>query len=140
MKKSKLYLSLLTLLAFVATLFVFAACAGNGGSTPVYRGMTVSNVTNQTASAQAASQSFYLSSLSVAAPCKNDNGNHYGHYKDKEDNDSSFDENIEEEIGKNYAMLCERVGDEWFSDLGSKVYVETDMYVCGLIEKYEFEE
>jgi hypothetical protein len=49
-------------------------------------------------------------------------------------------ENIEEEIGKNYAMLCERVGDEWFSDLGSKVYVETDMYVCNLIERYEFEE
>lgn len=49
-------------------------------------------------------------------------------------------ENIEEEIGKNYAMLCERTGDEWFADLGSKVYVETDMYVCNLIERYKFEE
>ncbi len=49
-------------------------------------------------------------------------------------------ENIEEEIGKNYAMLCERAGDERFSDLGSKVYAETDMYVCSLIERYEFEE
>ena len=49
-------------------------------------------------------------------------------------------ENIEEEIGRNYAMLCERTGDEWFAELGSKVYVETDMYVCSLIERYEFEE
>ncbi len=49
-------------------------------------------------------------------------------------------EDVEYEIGKDYAMLCERVGDEWFSELGSKVFHETFMFVCNLIDKYEFEE
>ncbi len=49
-------------------------------------------------------------------------------------------ENIEEEIGKNYAMLCDRARDERFINLGSKVYAETDMYVCKVIDRAEFKE
>jgi hypothetical protein len=49
-------------------------------------------------------------------------------------------ENIEEEIGKSFAMLCERADDEFFINLGSYVYAETDMYVCKAIDQAEFEE
>ena len=49
-------------------------------------------------------------------------------------------ENIEEEIGKNFAMLCDRDNDDYFVALGSKVYAETDMYVCKAIDKAEFAE
>lgn len=49
-------------------------------------------------------------------------------------------EDIEEEIGKNYAMLCDRAGDERFINLGSKVYAETDMYVCKVIDRAELVE
>ena len=49
-------------------------------------------------------------------------------------------DNIEEEIGKNYAMLCDRAGDERFINLGTKAYAETDMYVCKVIDRAEFQE
>ena len=49
-------------------------------------------------------------------------------------------DNIEEEIGKNYAMLCDRAGDERFINLGMKAYAETDMYVCKVIDRAEFKE
>lgn len=49
-------------------------------------------------------------------------------------------ENIEEEIGKSFAMLCERADEDYFINLGSYVYAETDMYVCKAIDKAEFEE
>lgn len=49
-------------------------------------------------------------------------------------------ENIEEEIGKNFAMLCDRDNDDYFINLGSKVYAETDMYVCKAVDKAEFAE
>ncbi len=44
------------------------------------------------------------------------------------------------EIGKNYAMLCDRDDDPEFIALGSKIFAETDSYICSLIEKMEFAE
>lgn len=44
------------------------------------------------------------------------------------------------EIGKNYAMLCDRDGDPEFIALGSKIFAETDGYIYSLIERFEFEE
>ncbi len=49
-------------------------------------------------------------------------------------------ENIEEEIGKSFAMLCERADEDYFINLGVRVYAETDMYVCKAIDQAEFEE
>lgn len=48
--------------------------------------------------------------------------------------------NVEENIGKNYAMLCDRDNDEFYEALGTRVYTMTDVTVCDLIEEYEFKE
>lgn len=48
--------------------------------------------------------------------------------------------NVEENIGKNYAMLCDRDNDEFYEALGTRVYTMTDMLVCDLIEDSEFKE
>lgn len=47
---------------------------------------------------------------------------------------------VEENIGKNYAMLCGREKDEFYASLGTRVYIDTDMAVCDTIEKFEFKE
>lgn len=46
--------------------------------------------------------------------------------------------NVEENIGKNYAMLCGRDNDSFYESLGTKVYTQTDILVCDLIEEFEF--
>ena len=48
--------------------------------------------------------------------------------------------NVEESIGKNFAMLCERDDDEGFVSLGRRIFSETDLTVCDMIEKLKFEE
>ncbi len=48
--------------------------------------------------------------------------------------------NIEENIGKNYAMLCDRDDNEYYSSLGTRVYIQTDLAVCDMIEEFEFKE
>ena len=48
-------------------------------------------------------------------------------------------ENVEEEIGKDYAMLCDRDDNEYLIDLGKRVYAQTDAKVLSLIENFEFE-
>ena len=48
--------------------------------------------------------------------------------------------NVEENIGKNYALLCDRDNDEFYEALGTRVYTMTDMLVCDLIEDSEFKE
>ncbi|MBQ6543355.1 MAG: hypothetical protein IJL77_03105 [Clostridia bacterium] len=48
-------------------------------------------------------------------------------------------EDVETEIGKNYAMLCDRDDNEHLADLGKKVYEETDAKVMSLIENFGFE-
>ncbi len=47
---------------------------------------------------------------------------------------------IVENIGKNYAMLCDKDDDEYLISLGGKVFSQVDIYICDLIEKSEFEE
>lgn len=47
---------------------------------------------------------------------------------------------IGKEIGKNYAMLCDRDGDPKFIALGSKIFAETESYVYELVERFAFEE
>ncbi len=46
--------------------------------------------------------------------------------------------NVEENIGKNYAMLCDRDNDEFLSSLGERVFALTDFKVCDIIEEMEF--
>jgi hypothetical protein len=46
--------------------------------------------------------------------------------------------NVEENIGKNYAMLCDRDNNEFYEALGTKVFTQTDILVCDLIEEFEF--
>lgn len=48
--------------------------------------------------------------------------------------------NVGENIGKNYAMLCDRDDDEYLIALGSKIFSMTETLVCRLIEEYEFVE
>ncbi len=48
--------------------------------------------------------------------------------------------NVEESIGKNYAMLCDRDNNEYYESLGTRAYINTDMTVCDLIEEFEFKE
>ncbi len=48
--------------------------------------------------------------------------------------------NVEENIGKNYAMLCDRDNDSFYESLGTRVYSLTDVMVCDLIEEFEFKE
>ncbi len=48
--------------------------------------------------------------------------------------------NVEENIGKNYAMLCDRDNDEFLSSLGERVFTLTDFKVCDMIEETEFME
>ena len=47
---------------------------------------------------------------------------------------------VEENIGKNYAMLCGREKDDFYSLLGTRVYNLTDKAVCDMIEESEFKE
>lgn len=48
--------------------------------------------------------------------------------------------NIVENIGKNYAMLCDKDNDEFLVSLGGRVFSQVDVYVCDMIEKAEFAE
>ncbi len=48
--------------------------------------------------------------------------------------------NVEENIGNNYAMLCDRDNDDFYRSLGTRVYIQTDMAVCDMIEEFEFKE
>ncbi len=41
-------------------------------------------------------------------------------------------------IGKNFAMLCERDDDEEYILLGTKIFTSMCAFVCDTIEKYEF--
>ena len=47
---------------------------------------------------------------------------------------------IEESIGKNYAMLCDKDDDEYLVSLGSRVYSATGDMICDMIEDAEFVE
>lgn len=47
--------------------------------------------------------------------------------------------NVEQEIGKNFAMLCDRDDDEEMITLGARIYSETEAKVMSLIENFEFE-
>lgn len=48
--------------------------------------------------------------------------------------------NVEESIGKNFAMLCDRDNDEYLESLGERVFALTDFKVCDMIEETEFVE
>ncbi len=48
--------------------------------------------------------------------------------------------NVEENIGKNYAMLCDKDNDEFLISLGERVFMLTDFKVCDMIEELEFTE
>lgn len=48
-------------------------------------------------------------------------------------------EDVETEIGKDYAMLCDRDDNEYLIELGRHVYEQTDAKVLSLIENFEFE-
>ena len=37
-------------------------------------------------------------------------------------------------------MLCGREKDEFYASLGTRVYIDTDMAVCDMIEEFEFKE
>lgn len=45
-----------------------------------------------------------------------------------------------ENIGKNYAMLCDKDEDEYLVSLGGRVFSMVDVYICDMIEKAEFAE
>ncbi len=47
---------------------------------------------------------------------------------------------VVENIGKNYAMLCDKDDDEYLSAVGGRVFSLVDVYVCDMIEKAEFAE
>ena len=47
---------------------------------------------------------------------------------------------VVENIGKNYAMLCDKDEDEYLVSLGGRVFSQVDVYICDLIEKAEFAE
>lgn len=47
---------------------------------------------------------------------------------------------IEENIGKNYAMLCDKDDDEYLVSLGGRVYSLTENLICDMIEEAEFVE
>ena len=47
---------------------------------------------------------------------------------------------VVENIGKNYAMLCDKDDDEYLISLGSRIFSQVDVYICDLIEKAEFAE
>ena len=48
-------------------------------------------------------------------------------------------DNIEEEIGKNFAMLCDKDDDPYLTALGTRIFRETEQKVISLIESFEFE-
>ena len=48
--------------------------------------------------------------------------------------------NIEERIGKNYAMLCDKDDDSYLVSLGARVYALTENLICDMIEEAEFVE
>ena len=48
--------------------------------------------------------------------------------------------NVEENIGKNYAMLCDKDNDDFLVSLGERVFALTDFKVCDMIEELEFTE
>lgn len=43
-------------------------------------------------------------------------------------------------IGKNFAMLCERDDDEGYRELGTKIFTAMQAYVCDTVEEYGFVE
>lgn len=47
---------------------------------------------------------------------------------------------VVENIGKNYAMLCDKDDDEFLVSLGSRVFSQVDVHICDMIEKAEFTE
>ncbi len=47
---------------------------------------------------------------------------------------------VVENIGRNYAMLCDKDEDEYLVSLGGRVFSQVDVYICDLIEKAEFAE
>lgn len=47
---------------------------------------------------------------------------------------------IEENIGKNFAMLCDRDDDPWLIALGKRIYSQTEATVCAQIEETKFTE
>lgn len=47
---------------------------------------------------------------------------------------------VEKNIGKNFAMLCERDNDERYLALGERIFTSMCSYVCDLIEENEFVE
>ncbi len=46
---------------------------------------------------------------------------------------------IDLEIGKNYAMLCDRDNNEYLIALGKRIFNETETKVISLIDNFEFE-
>ncbi|MBR6941204.1 MAG: hypothetical protein IKH65_10380 [Clostridia bacterium] len=44
-----------------------------------------------------------------------------------------------QEIGKDYAMLCDRDDNQYLIDLGTRIYRETEDKVLSLIDNFEFE-
>ncbi len=49
-------------------------------------------------------------------------------------------EDVSGEIGRDFAMLCDKDDDEYLISLGSRVYEQTDAKVLSLIENFEFEQ
>ena len=47
---------------------------------------------------------------------------------------------VVENIGKNYAMLCDKDNDEFLAAVGGRIFSLVDVYVCDMIEKAEFAE
>lgn len=47
---------------------------------------------------------------------------------------------VVENIGKNYAMLCDKDNDDFLVSLGGRVFSQVDIYICDMIEKAEFTE
>lgn len=47
---------------------------------------------------------------------------------------------VVENIGKNYAMLCDKDDDEYLTSLGGRIFSQVDVYICDMIEKAEFAE
>ena len=87
-----------------------------------------------------------LSSQAVNAMYKQISNNHPGLFANISDG-SSFtfyylsvrkNKNVEESIGQNYAMLCDRDEDEYYMSLGSRVFTQTDIKVCDMIEDFKF--
>lgn len=46
---------------------------------------------------------------------------------------------VAEEIGKNYAMLCDRDDNQYLMNLGKEIYIAVEEKVISLIDNFEFE-